>query len=136
MQGYNKLTFAQLGDERGEMIVAECGKEIPFNIKRIFYMYNTKGDIIRGKHANRNSEFVFINIKGSCRILVDNGFDKEEVVLDEPNKGIYIDRMIWKDMYDFSEDAILLVLSNEVYDSNEYIRDYEEYLKERRLDNE
>lgn len=132
MKGYKELEFSQLGDVRGEMIVAECKKEIPFDIKRIFYMYDTKGDIVRGKHANRNSEFVFINVKGKCTILLDDGFEKKEVVLDKPNVGIYLDKMMWKDMYNFSEDAILLVLSNCVYDTNEYIRDYEEYLKERR----
>lgn len=136
MQGYKELTFAQLGDERGEMIVAECGKEIPFAIKRIFYMYDSKSDVVRGKHANRDSEFVFINLKGRCKVLIDNGFKREIVLLDEPNKGIYLEKMIWKDMYDFSEDAILLILSNQLYDSNEYIRDYKEYLKERRLANE
>lgn len=136
MEGCKILTFAKLGDERGQMVVGECEKEIPFDIKRIFYMYNTQGSSVRGQHANRKSEFVLINLKGSCKILVDNGFEKETFILDEAHKGIYLDKMVWKEMYDFSEDAILLVLSNEHYDGNEYIRDYEDYLKERRIKND
>lgn len=136
MQGCKVLTFAQLGDERGQMIVGECGKEIPFDIKRIFYMYHTQSSSVRGQHANRKSEFVLINLRGACKILVDNGFEQETLILDKPNKGVYLEKMVWKEMYDFSEDAILLVLSNERYDSNEYIRDYEEYLKERRIKND
>lgn len=136
MKEYKKLVFEQRGDERGQLVIAECGKQIPFDIKRIFYMYDSKEDVVRGRHANRNSEFVFINLKGSCRVLIDNGFEKEVVVLDEAHKGIYLEKMTWKEMYDFTPDSVFIVLSNEKYDADEYIRDYGEFLDERRVGHE
>jgi len=127
---YKKLFFNELGDERGRLVVAESNKDIPFKIKRIFYMFGLEKDAVRGQHANRKSEFVLINIQGTTKVLIDDGKEKKIVILDSPHKGLYLNKMVWKDMYDFSEDSILLVLSNECYDSKEYIRDYSEYLRE------
>lgn len=87
-------------------------------------------NVVRGKHANRKSEFVLINIGGTSKVRVDNGKQSEIIELNRPHSGIYIPKMIWKDMYDFSEDSILLVLSSEHYDESEYIRDYDEYVRE------
>ena len=86
--------------------------------------------VIRGQHANRDSEFVLINVSGSSKVRVDNGFEEEVIELNRPRMGLYLPTMVWKDMYDFSEDSVLLVLANTHYDGNEYIRDYDEYLKE------
>ena len=86
--------------------------------------------MIRGQHANRDSEFVLINVSGSSKVRVDNGFEEEVIELNRPRMGLYLPTMVWKDMYDFSEDSVLLVLANTHYDGNEYIRDYDEYLKE------
>lgn len=127
---YKILEFPQLGDQRGQLVVAESMKDIPFDIKRIFYIYDTKGDVIRGQHANKNSSFVLINLKGECKIKADDGFNREVIVLDKPYKAVYMGKMVWKDMYDFSKDSILLVLSDYAYDKNEYITNYEEFLKE------
>lgn len=129
-KGYYKLKFEQHGDERGNLVVIEGGTDIPFNIKRIFYIYGSDAQVVRGQHANRKSEFVLVNLKGECKVKIDTGFSKEIVVLGTAHEGIYISSMIWKEMYDFSEDAILLVLSNEHYDSKEYIRSYDNFLCE------
>lgn len=130
MKKYKMLSFLQLGDDRGHLVVVEGMKDIPFEIKRIFYIYGTKSDVVRGQHANRNSEFVLINLAGSCKIKVDDGKNIETIILDKAHEGIYLDKMVWKDMYDFSKDSILLVLSNYSYDSQEYVRDYNEFKKE------
>ena len=132
MELYKELYFNELGDERGHLVVAEFPHNIPFVIKRIFYIYGSDKNVVRGKHANRRSEFVLINVSGSCKVKIDTGKDQKIVNLDKPHKGLYLNKMVWKYMYDFSDDSVLLVLSNIAYDPNEYIRDYNEYLKEMR----
>ena len=126
---YKMIDFSQLGDERGHLVVIEGNKDIPFDIKRIFYIYGSDKDVVRGQHANRLSEFVLINISGRCDVFVDDGENQETVILDKPYQGIYLNKMVWKNMLNFSKDAILLVLSNEHYNREEYIRDYEEFKK-------
>lgn len=124
------LEFLQNGDSRGRMVVIENMKDIPFEIKRIFYIYGTDTDTVRGQHANRKSEFVLINVAGKSKVKILDGTGNETIFsLENPYTGIYIPKMIWKDMYDFSEDSVLLVLSNEPYDAEEYIRDYSDYVK-------
>ncbi len=126
-----KISFCERGDERGHLVAVENNKEIPFEIKRIFYIYGSASDVVRGQHANRKSEFILINVAGSSKVKVLDGRGNEKVFcLDKPYEGIYLPTMVWKDMYDFSEDSVLLVLSNEAYDAAEYIRNYEDYVKE------
>ena len=121
------LTFPQ----RGHLVVVEGEQDIPFVVKRIFYMYGSDRDVVRGQHANRRSEFVLINVSGQSKIRVDDGLGNEAVFsLNRPHTGIYLPPMIWKDMYDFSPDSILLVLSSEHYDAEEYIRDHDEFVRE------
>lgn len=128
---YRVLQFKEYGDERGNLVVAEGdGMDIPFDIKRVFYMYGSDPDIIRGQHANRQTEFVLINVSGSSKVLVDDGSSKEVILLDKPRMGLYMGPMIWKEMYDFSADSVLLVLASEHYQEQEYIRDYQEFIKE------
>ena len=127
---YKILEFGDLGDERGKLVVVEGAMDIPFEIKRVFYIYGSDSSVIRGQHANRDSEFVLINVSGSSKVRVDNGFEEAIIELNRPRMGLYLPTMVWKDMYDFSEDSVLLVLANTHYDGNEYIRDYDEYLKE------
>ena len=124
------LNFGDLGDERGKLVVVEGARDIPFEIKRVFYIYGSDSEVVRGQHANRESEFVLINVGGTSKVRIDNGHSEAVVELDKPMMGLYIPTMVWKDMYDFSEDSILLVLASTHYDGNEYIRDYEEYKKE------
>ena len=127
---YKILEFGDLGDERGKLVVVEGNQDIPFDIKRVFYIYGSDSEVVRGQHANRNSEFVLINVSGTSKVRVDNGFEEDSIELNRPRMGLYLPTMLWKDMYDFSEDSVLLVLANTHYDGSEYIRDYDEYLKE------
>ena len=123
------LNFQVNADDRGNMVVVEGGQAIPFEIKRLFYIYGTDPTVVRGQHANRKSDFAMVCVRGSCKVKISDGANEAMVVLDEPMKGIYIPKMLWKDMYDFSEDAVLLVLANTHYDGTEYIRDFDEYKK-------
>ncbi len=128
---YKVLEFKEYGDERGNLVVAEgSGFDVPFDIRRVFYMYGSDLDIKRGNHANRYTEFVLINVSGSSKVLVDDGINKEIIVLNKPRMGLYIGPMVWKEMYDFSSDSVLLVLASEHYIENEYIRDYGEFMRE------
>ena len=124
------LNFADLGDERGKLVVVEGNRDIPFDIQRVFYIYGSDSEVVRGQHANRESEFVLINVGGNSKVRIDNGYSEAIIELNKPMMGLYIPTMVWKDMYDFSEDSILLVLASTHYDGNEYIRNYEEYKKE------
>ena len=126
---YSILTFEEKGDERGNLIVAEGdGIDIPFAIKRVFYMYGSDIEVVRGQHANKETEFVLVNVCGTSKVKMTNGKEEQVVVLDKPRMGLYLKKMLWKEMYDFSPDSILLVLASGHYDENEYIRDYNEYL--------
>lgn len=127
---YRKLQFPDLGDERGKLVVAEGELDIPFAIKRVFYIYGSDDSVVRGQHANRESEFVLINVAGSSKVMITDGENREIVELNRPMEGVYIPKMIWKEMYDFSPDSVLLVLASTHYDGSEYIRDYEAYKKE------
>ena len=124
------LHFADLGDERGQLVVIEGGQAIPFDIKRVFYIYGSDATVVRGQHANRESEFVLINVAGSSKVRITDGKEESVIELNKPMTGVYIPKMIWKDMYDFSPDSILLVLASTHYNGKEYIRNFEEYLKE------
>lgn len=125
------LKFAKHGDERGALVVVEGNKDIPFEIKRIFYIYGSDDSVVRGQHANRKSEFLLVCVAGSCKVKTDDGRGNQEIfTLDNPNEGLYIPKLVWKDMYEFSSDCVLLCLSSENYDSNEYIRDFDAFLSE------
>ena len=122
------LEFPQLGDDRGHLVVVEGCSEVPFEIRRIFYIYGSDPDVIRGRHANRRSEFCLINVCGTSKVkVIDVNGEENVFYLDRPHIGVYLPSMIWKDMYEFSPDSILLVLSNEYYDASEYIRDFDTF---------
>ena len=125
------LEFMQNGDERGRLVVVEGGENIPFDIKRVFYIYGSDPSVIRGQHANRKTEFVLINVAGTSKVKVKDGKGNEAIFcLNRPHTGVYIPAMIWKDMYDFSEDSVLLCLASEHYDADEYIRVYDDFVAE------
>lgn len=124
-----KYQFQQHGDARGQLVALEEGKEIPFVVRRVYYMYDTGIGVRRGFHAHRSLKQILICVHGSCKILLDNGTEKQDVVLDTPYEGLYLSNDIWREMYDFSPDAVLLVLASELYDENDYIRDYDAFLK-------
>lgn len=121
------LEFKDLGDARGKLVVIEGGQAVPFEIARVFYMYGSDPTVIRGEHANRESEFVLINVAGSSKVRITDSREEFVVELNRPMMGVYIPKMIWKDMYDFSEDSVLLVLASTHYNGAEYIRDFEQY---------
>lgn len=129
MKDSKLVSFRQSGDERGYLVAMEGeSDEIPFLIRRAFYIYGSNSGVVRGCHANYNTEFILINVNGRCRIKTDNGNGSvQDYELNERNKGVYIPAMVWKDMYDFSDDCIMLALASEHYDPDEYIRDYELY---------
>ena len=102
---------------------------IPFKIKRVYYMYDTAKGVTRGRHAHKSLEQILICIYGSCKILLDNGYEKKIVPLEKPYEGLYVENNMWREMFDFSKDAVLMVLASELYDENDYIRDYDEFLK-------
>ena len=125
------LDFGAVGDERGMITICEGEMDIPFMPKRVFYIYKSSNDVVRGKHANKITDFVLINVAGKSKVKIMDGKGNEIVYsLNRPNTGIYIPHMVWKEMYDFSEDSVLLCLASEHYDSTEYIRDYDEFLQE------
>ena len=123
------IELPNLGDQRGGLVVAETCKNIPFDLKRLYYIFDAKPDVPRGFHAHKELHQIAFCIKGKCKMLMDNGFAKEEVWLDQPNKGLQIPPMIWHEMHDFSEDCVLLVLASEHYDELDYIRDYADFIK-------
>ena len=124
------LEFKQNGDERGHLVVVEEKKDVPFSIARIFYIYGSDRDVVRGCHANRRTEFVLINVSGTSKVKVMDGKEEKVIVLDRPHMGVYLPKMVWKEMYDFSQDSVLLCIASEPYDPGEYIRDYDAYLDE------
>jgi len=124
------IEFSEKGDDRGHLVIVEGCKDIPFEIKRVFYIYGSEGDVVRGQHANRKSQFVLINVAGTSKVKVKDGKGNEVVYsLNRPHTGVYLPNMVWKDMYDFSKDSVLLCLASEHYEAEEYIRDYDEFVK-------
>ncbi len=120
--------FDIIGDNRGSLISLESMKNIPFEIKRVYYIFDTKEGIRRGFHAHKNLKQVLIAASGSCKILLDDGKNKQEFLLNSPSKGLLIESLMWREMFDFSADCVLLVLASEHYDENDYIRDYNQFL--------
>ena len=123
-----KYVFQPHGDERGQLVALEEFKDIPFRIKRVYYMYDTGEGVVRGKHAHKSLEQILICIHGSCKIRLDNGHEKKVIPLEKPYEGLYVANNMWREMFDFSPDAVLMVLASQLYDESDYIRDYEEFL--------
>ena len=123
-----KYVFQPHGDDRGQLIALEEFNDIPFRIKRVYYMYDTVADVIRGHHAHKSLEQILICIHGSCKVKLDNGRERKVILLEKPYEGLYVAHNMWREMYDFSADAVLMVLASELYDEADYIRDYTEFL--------
>ena len=121
--------FTPHGDDRGQLIAIEQFKDLPFEIKRVYYISDTLEGVRRGFHAHLNLEQILVCVKGSCKIHLDDGSDTAEVLLDKPDKALYIANNMWREMSDFSPDAVLLVLASEYYDEADYIRDYDKFLE-------
>lgn len=125
------IDFQSLGDARGSLVALEIGMEkaVPFDIKRVYYIYETGNGVSRGFHAHRNLKQVAICVAGKCRMVLDNGSVREETWMNSPTRGLLIESMVWREMHDFSDDCVLLVLASEHYDETDYIRDYSKFLK-------
>jgi len=121
------IDLPSLGDQRGGLVAIESNQSIPFEIKRLYYIFNTTNQS-RGFHAHIDLKQVAVCVKGSCRFILDSGHVREEVILSSPTQGLYIDALTWREMHDFSDDCVLLVLASEHYDENDYIRDYQDFL--------
>lgn len=127
-----KIQLVQLqahGDARGALVALEDTKNVPFEIRRVYYLFATQPEIRRGLHAHLKLKQMLIAVRGSCRILLDDGKEKVNILLDDPTQGLIIDSLIWREMYQFSEDCVLLVLANQHYDESDYIRDYDIFTK-------
>ena len=124
-----KYMFQPHGDERGQLVALEEFKDIPFRIKRVYYMYDTAEGVTRGYHAHKCLQQILICIHGSCKIRLDNGKEKKVVPLEKPYEGLYVSNNMWREMFDFSPDAVLMVLASELYDESDYIRNYDEFLE-------
>lgn len=123
------LTFPIIGDSRGSLIALETFKNIPFDIKRVYYIFDTLSGVSRGFHAHLNLKQILICVKGSCHILLDDGNNKDNIILDNPQTGLLIESLVWREMHDFSEDCVLLVLASDYYDESDYVRDYKKFIK-------
>lgn len=124
-----RCLFQQHGDERGQLVALEENGEVPFRIKRVYYIFDTKQAVVRGKHAHKQLEQILVCVKGTCKISLDDGKEKQIVSLENPCEGLYVSSNIWREMYDFSPDAVLLVLASEIYNENDYIRNYDDFLR-------
>jgi len=129
MENNQLLDFKVLGDKRGSLIALEPNKEIPFEIKRVFYIYNTIEGISRGNHSHYKTKQFLVAVHGSCEVTLDDGKKKETFVLDKPTIGLFQDSMIWGVMHNFSSDCVLMVLADNIYNANDYINDYSLFLE-------
>jgi len=129
MNDYKLVNFKTLGDDRGSLIAIEQGYNAPFDIKRVYYIFDTKEKVVRGCHAHISLKQIAIAVKGSCTFVLDNGYKKEKITLDNPNQGLLIEGLIWREMEDFSPECVLVVIANEHYDEKDYIRSYTNFIK-------
>lgn len=121
--------FKILGDHRGQLIALEENREIPFDLKRVFYIYGTQEGVSRGQHSHYETKQLLVCVSGSCKVSLDDGKEKKVYVLDKPELGLFQDRLIWGEMFDFSPNCVLMVLANDLYDESDYIREYDTFLK-------
>lgn len=123
--------FKVLGDHRGQLVALETNRQIPFDVKRVFYIYGTQEGVPRGNHSHYKTKQFLVAVNGSCKVTLDNGLgNKETFHLNRPNLGLFQDALIWGTMHDFSSDCVLMVLADKYYDESDYIRDYDEFKKE------
>ncbi|VAW71111.1 dTDP-6-deoxy-3,4-keto-hexulose isomerase [hydrothermal vent metagenome] len=130
----NWADFPPLGDSRGSLVALEANDTVPFDIKRVYYIFYTEKGVSRGFHAHSDLQQVAVCVIGRCRLVLDDGKDREETWLDSPTKGLIINSMVWREIYDFSTDCVLLVLANKHYDESDYIRNYDEFVAMATLD--
>jgi len=123
------VSFPPLGDDRGSLVALEAHKTVPFDVKRVYYIFGTQAGVSRGFHAHRRLQQVAVCVTGKCRMVLEDGQHREEVWLDSPTKGLLIGDLVWREMHDFSPDCVLLVLASEHYDETDYIRSYDDFMQ-------
>lgn len=129
------IDFLNCGDGRGQLASVESGITVPFEIKRVYYIYGTRPGVERGFHAHKTLQQVAVAVSGSCEMVLDDGTSKTSYKMDSPQRGIYIHPGVWRVMCNFSDDCVLLVFADQVYDESDYIRDYKAFLSwKNRLD--
>ena len=126
---YELVKLRNFKDERGNLVTIEKDLGVPFDIKRVYYIFGNKSNLRRGFHSHKKLKQVLICVSGSCTIHIDDGYETKEVLLNDPTVGLFLDNNIWREMYDFSSDAVLVVLASEIYQEEDYIRNYEEFLE-------
>ena len=124
------IDFTIMGDDRGSLIALEEKHNAPFDIKRVYYIFGTKENVRRGYHAHKDLKQIAICVSGSCMFHLDDGTEQQEILLNTPDQGLLIEGLVWREMYDFSPNCILLVMASEHYDATDYIRDYDDFMKE------
>jgi dTDP-4-dehydrorhamnose 3,5-epimerase-like enzyme len=123
------IKLQSFGDDRGALVALEQGRNIPFEIKRVYYLFDTKKDVIRGMHAHKDLKQVVIALKGHCTFILDDGTERIDVKICDPEQGLLLESCVWREMHGFSEDCVLMVLASDYYDEADYIRNYTEFLK-------
>lgn len=127
---YELIDMNVFGDERGKLVSLEGLKNIPFEIKRVYYIFDTLPEQERGMHAHKDLEQLIIAIDGACEFILDDGTNREHIWLNRPDKALYIGKNIWREMKHFSYGCKLMIIASKYYSENEYIRDYNKFLKE------
>ena len=122
------IDFDVIGDDRGSLVSLEQNENVPFDVKRVYYIFDTASGVSRGYHAHKNLEQILICVSGSCRVVLDDGVERKSLTLNTPSKGLYIGNYLWREMHDFSDNCVLMVLASEKYDESDYIRNYEDFL--------
>ena len=125
-----RIRLQKHGDTQGILIALEENRNVPFVIRRVYYIFATQSDVHRGKHAHRHLHQLAVAVRGSVTFLLDDGSGPSEVVLNDPSHGLMLGRMVWRELYDFSEDCVLMVLADQLYDQSDYITDYADFLRE------
>ena len=128
VKGCALVGLSPMGDDRGTLIAIEAGRQIPFDIKRVYYVFDTKPGVSRGFHAHHSLRQLLVAVSGSCTLALDDGTARNEVLLDDPALALRIDGLVWREMRDFSPDCVLMVLADDHYDEADYIRDHDEFL--------
>ena len=127
---FELVDFPVHGNHDGNLVALEKGHGLPFDVKRVYYIWGTRPNVVRGKHAHRKLEQMIVCVSGSCDFILDDGLKRETVHLDAPSKGLYIKHNIWREFTNFSDDCVIMVLASEYYDEADYIRDYDVFKEE------
>ncbi|ENQ6653714.1 FdtA/QdtA family cupin domain-containing protein [Campylobacter lari] len=125
---YKIINFNAIGNQNDGFLVAlESNKNIPFEIKRVYYIWGNQQDKIRGKHAHKDLEQIVVCVKGSCDFILDNGIIQKHIHLNQPSQGLYIGNNIWREFTNFSKDCVVMVIASKYYDIDDYDTDYLEF---------